>query len=159
MLGGGLPTSSDKSTKTKRITIEMNTTEIINLSLATLAGALIGAIFFGGLWWTVCYGLRHKRPGVVFLVSLIGRFAFALIGFYLVGGGNFDRLIACLFGFFLSRVLAGALRFPKAPSLREKKTTTLHYSDTPSLQQPGAEVEDYDENEAPPMDRGGKSCT
>jgi F1F0 ATPase subunit 2 len=87
----------------------MNTAEIITLSLAVLAGVLIGAIFFGGLWWTVLYGLKVKRPALLFILSLTARFALALIGFYLVAGGHLERLVACLVGFIVSRVVIGRL--------------------------------------------------
>jgi F1F0 ATPase subunit 2 len=83
----------------------MNTAEIITLSLAALAGSLIGAIFFAGLWWTVQYGLKNKRPALLFMVSLFVRFGLALTGFYFVGGGHLERLVACLTGFIVSRLV------------------------------------------------------
>ena len=92
----------------------MNTAEIIILSLAVLAGFLIGTIFFGGLWWTVLCGLKVKRPALIFILSLTARFAVALIGFYFVGGGHLERLAACLIGFVVSRwVMTRLVRYPK----------------------------------------------
>jgi F1F0 ATPase subunit 2 len=85
----------------------MNSTEIITLSFAALAGIVIGTSFFGGLWWTVRYGIRGKQPGLLFLISLFVRFGLALTGFYFIGFGYADRLIACLLGFLASRVLIG----------------------------------------------------
>ena len=111
----------------------MNTAEIMTLSLAGLAGVLIGAIFFGGLWWTVLYGLEVKRPALLFILSFTVRFGLALVGFYFVGGGDPERLVACLVGFTVSRVLTGALRFPKPPSLNYKKITLLHHSGNEDL--------------------------
>ena len=87
----------------------MNTVEIITLSLAVLAGVLIGAIFFGGLWWTILYGLKVKRPALLLILSLTARFALALIGFYFVGAGHLERLVPCLVGFMVSRVVIGRL--------------------------------------------------
>jgi F1F0 ATPase subunit 2 len=87
----------------------MNTAEIITLSLAALAGVLIGTLFFAGLWWTVVYGLRNKRPALVFVVSLLARFGLALIGFYVVGGAHLERLAACLIGFVASRLVIARL--------------------------------------------------
>ena len=123
----------------------MNSVEIVTLSLAALAGVLIGAIFFGGLWWTVLYGLRSKRPALLFMVSLFVRFGLALIGFYFVGGGHLERLVACLIGFVACRVILGTLRFPKAPSSRERKVTTPRYSTTPLILQPEAQTSDSTE--------------
>lgn len=92
----------------------MNTAEIIILSLAVLGGALIGSIFFAGLWWTVLYGLKVKRPASLFIFSLTARLALVLIGFYFVGGGHLERLAACLIGFVVSRwVITRLVRYPK----------------------------------------------
>ena len=126
----------------------MKTAEIITLSLAGLAGVVIGAIFFGGLWWTVLYGLKAKRPGLVFLLSLTVRFGLTLIGFYFVGGGDLERLVACLIGFIVSRAVIGwILQRSKSafdsctgvPLRANQRAPILHHSNTPSLQQPGAE--------------------
>ena len=39
----------------------------------SLAGALLGAFFFGGLWWTVQKGVASERPALWFLGSLLLR--------------------------------------------------------------------------------------
>ncbi len=78
--------------------------ETLLLVLAGSAGALIGALFFGGLRWTVQRGLTSKRPALLFLGSLLVRSAGALGGFYLVGRGHWQRLLLCLLGFVVARV-------------------------------------------------------
>jgi F1F0 ATPase subunit 2 len=50
-----------------------------------VAGVLLGAIFFGGLWWTVRKGVSSKRPALCFFGSLLLRTSIALAGFYFVG--------------------------------------------------------------------------
>lgn len=102
----------------------MNNAEIITLSLAALAGVLIGAIFFAGLWWTIQYGLNNKRPALLFMVSLFVRFGLALTGFYFVGGGHLERLVACLAGFIVSRVVTA--RFMR----RDQSSRTITIRDT-----------------------------
>ena len=72
--------------------------------LAAAAGLVLGAIFFGGLWWTVRIGLSSPHPAVWFLGSLVSRMSIVLAGFYFVGQGNGMRLIACLFGFVIARL-------------------------------------------------------
>ena len=47
--------------------------DILALALAFLAGALLGAFFFGGLWWTVQKGVASERPALWFLGSLLLR--------------------------------------------------------------------------------------
>ena len=62
--------------------------------LALVAGVLLGAIFFGGLWWTVRKGVSSKQPALWFFGSLLLRMSIALAGFYFVGRGHWERLLA-----------------------------------------------------------------
>ena len=39
--------------------------EPLSLASALVAGVLLGAFFFGGLWWTVREGLSSKRIGAL----------------------------------------------------------------------------------------------
>jgi F1F0 ATPase subunit 2 len=80
-------------------------TEIMLACMALFAGILLGAVFFGGLWWTVSKGLSAKRPALWFIVSLALRTAVTLTGFYFVSGGDWKRLLACLFGFIIARFI------------------------------------------------------
>jgi F1F0 ATPase subunit 2 len=86
--------------------------EILILGLAGAAGLLLGAIFYGGLWWTVRKGISSKRPALSFAGSLLLRTSIAIGGFYVVSDGHWQRLLACLLGFAIARVvvtrLAGA---------------------------------------------------
>ncbi|MEO6567844.1 MAG: ATP synthase subunit I [Opitutaceae bacterium] len=75
------------------------------LALAVVAGAALGAIFFGGLWWTVRRGALSSRPALWFLGSALLRMGLALAVFYFVGGGEWQRLVACLTGFLVARLL------------------------------------------------------
>ena len=51
--------------------ITMN--ETLGLALALVAGVLLGAFFFGGLWWTVRKGVSSERPALWFFGSLLLR--------------------------------------------------------------------------------------
>ena len=73
------------------------------LALTGMAGVGLGAIFFGGLWWTVRNGVSANQPALWFFASWLLRTGIALAGFYLVSGGHLSRLLACLVGFALSR--------------------------------------------------------
>jgi F1F0 ATPase subunit 2 len=79
--------------------------EAPTLILALFAGAVLGAMFFGALWWTIRSGLTSKRPVILFLGSLLLRMGLALGGFYLVARGDWRNLVACLLGFFIARLL------------------------------------------------------
>lgn len=78
--------------------------ETLTQALAWLAGVGLGAVFFGGLWWTVRKGVASPRPALWFFGSSLTRTGIALAGFYLVGGGHWERLLACLLGFVMARL-------------------------------------------------------
>ena len=73
------------------------------LALTGMAGVGLGAIFFGGLWWTVRKGVSANQPALWFFASWLLRTGIVLAGFYFVGAGHSSRLLACLVGFALSR--------------------------------------------------------
>ncbi|RXJ49624.1 ATP synthase subunit I [Gelidibacter gilvus] len=79
--------------------------DILSLLPAVLAGMLLGVIFFGGLWLTVNKGLGSKRATLIFFGSLILRMAIILTGFYFVGGDSWQKLLACLVGFLIARIV------------------------------------------------------
>ena len=98
--------------------------DIPALALAFVTGAVLGAIFFGGLWWTVQRGVAARRPELWFLGSLLLRIGVILAGFYLVSQGHWSRLVACLLGFLIARVmvvkwLTGAPAQEQTPSEQE----------------------------------------
>jgi F1F0 ATPase subunit 2 len=88
------------------------------LAFALLSGLFLGAIFFGGLWWTVRRALLSAAPALWFSGSSLFRTAFALVGFYVVSNGMWQRLLACLLGFVLARVVLR--RVALAPGARPK---------------------------------------
>ena len=83
--------------------------ETLTLVLAWMAGGALGVMFFGSLWWTVRKGVLSKRPALWFLGSLLLRMSIALAGFYLVMGGHWERLLACLLGFVMARLIVTRL--------------------------------------------------
>ena len=91
----------------------MTMNEILFLILAGVAGAALGAIFFGGLWWTVRKGVSSPRPAFWFLGSLLARMSIVLAGFYLVGRGHWERLVAALLGFIVARLIV--MRLTRVP--------------------------------------------
>lgn len=78
--------------------------EALALLLASLAGILLGGIFFGGLWWTVRKGLASRRPALRFLGSFLLRMGIVMAGFYFIGQGDWLRLVVCLVGFVIARL-------------------------------------------------------
>jgi F1F0 ATPase subunit 2 len=79
-------------------------TEIAPLIVSLVLGLVLGASFFGGLWWTVRRGLVSGNPALWFGLSALGRMACVFAGFYfLARGGGFSGVLACLLGLLIAR--------------------------------------------------------
>ncbi|MHB1592195.1 MAG: N-ATPase subunit AtpR [Sulfuricella sp.] len=83
--------------------------EMLSLASALVAGVLLGAFFFGGLWWTVRKAVSSKQPALWFLGSMLLRTCIVLLGFYFVSGGDWKRLLAGLLGFVIARLIVTRL--------------------------------------------------
>jgi F1F0 ATPase subunit 2 len=96
--------------------------EIWQILLAGSVGVGVGVVYFGGLWLTVRRLPDARRPALLLLGSVVGRTVLTLLGFYLVMGARWERLLACLAGFILARmVLVRRLGPPHAaPGGRER---------------------------------------
>lgn len=87
---------------------------------ALLIGLLSGAIFFGGLWWTVRAGTARRNPAAWFPVSLLLRACLSIVGFYCVAADGWMALLLCMGGFLIARgaifrLIRVASRTPHAP--------------------------------------------
>jgi F1F0 ATPase subunit 2 len=79
--------------------------DTLNLVLAWGTGIALGVLFFGGLWWTVRKGVSSQRSAFWFIGSLLLRTSIALAGFYLIARGHWERLLLCLLGFVIARLI------------------------------------------------------
>jgi len=96
---------------------------MLTLSGALLAGLLLGAIFFGGLWWTVQKGVSARQPALWFVPSFLLRTGITLAGFYFVSGAgwtnpDWKRLLVCLSGFIIARIIITRLTRMNMASIR-----------------------------------------
>ena len=89
--------------------------DLLGLALALSTGAFLGVFFFGGLWWSVQKGVVSDRPALWFLGSLLLRSSLILAGFYFVSQGHWSRLVACLVGFLVARIIV-VRRLTHAPA-------------------------------------------
>jgi F1F0 ATPase subunit 2 len=86
------------------------------LTPALAGGILLGIVFFGGLWWTVQRIVSSTQPALLVLGSLLLRTAVVVVGFYFVSLRDWHRVVACLIGFVIARILVS--------------TVTLHWQRT-----------------------------
>jgi F1F0 ATPase subunit 2 len=77
----------------------------LQVMMVVLAGMLLGALFYGGLWWTVQKGLSATQPALWFGASMLLRTAIVLAGFYFFAGHDWKRLLLCLGGFICARLI------------------------------------------------------
>lgn len=87
--------------------------EPLILALSWGAGGILGAVFFGGLWWTIRKGVSSSQPALWFLGSMLLRMGIALAGFYFVSGRDWERLLVCLLGFITARLVVTWLTRPE----------------------------------------------
>ena len=83
----------------------MKMNEIINIVPAFFAGIILGILFFGGLWLTIQKGMRTKYPSLVFMASFVLRISVTLAGFYFVCSNSWEKMITCLAGFIIARMI------------------------------------------------------
>jgi F1F0 ATPase subunit 2 len=78
--------------------------ETLGVLTAVLAGAILGIVFFGGLWWTVKRALSSGMAAVWFSGSFLARTVIALSGFYFAAQGDWRRMVGCVAGFLGARL-------------------------------------------------------
>ncbi len=96
--------------------------ELLSLILPLVAGVLLGMMYFGGLWWTVRKGISSNRPALWFLGSLLLRMSLTLAGFYFISGNHWERLLACLIGFVIARLVVTRLTRPSGENANPRGT-------------------------------------
>lgn len=83
------------------------------LAASCAAGALLGLIFFWGLWTTVNRIIRERYTAAWMLGSFVLRFSLLLTGFYLLARfSGWEHVLSAALGFTLSRVFVVYLLRP-----------------------------------------------
>ena len=100
---------------------------LLVLLLSGIAGLGLGTVFFGGLWWTLRKVLVSTRPVLWQLGSLLLRFGLVLAGFYVVADGLWQRMVACLAGFLVARIMLLRL----VPSSLHPRSCTREVNNAP----------------------------
>jgi F1F0 ATPase subunit 2 len=68
-------------------------------------GAILGLIFFGGLWFTVDRLPTSRHPIWLTLSSFWGRTLVVVCGLLLVTRGSWQNALICVIGFTVARLL------------------------------------------------------
>ena len=86
--------------------------EFLHYGWVFLVGVLVGAVFFGGLWWTVREAPRFANPGLWFAGSSLSRTVVAVGGFWSIADGNWRNILVCLVGFLAARIAVTRMTRP-----------------------------------------------
>lgn len=81
----------------------------VSSAYAILAGMLLGAFYFAGLWWTVKRLGSSRIVAPMFLFSLVFRVSVVVLGFYFILGKEWPHLLLGLLGFMILRLFATRL--------------------------------------------------
>ena len=97
--------------------------DITVLLLAATGGGFLGVFYFVGLRWTLRKSLASKAAALWFLGSFLLRSSVCLYGIYWIGANDFLRILACLGGFIVARMivikLTGESTFAGDPEAQE----------------------------------------
>jgi len=100
--------------------------ETLTFTLVGLAGAALGGVFFGGLWWTMRRGVSSGHPALWFLGSGLVRMGIVVAGFYFAGGGQWRRLASALAGFIGARLVVLWLTRPARENQKQPAQEARH---------------------------------
>lgn len=75
------------------------------LIIVFVAGVALGGFYFGSLWWVVQQAAIARRPEFLLLASFVVRTVITLTGLFVVMGGRWERIMACMIGFLLARTV------------------------------------------------------
>jgi F1F0 ATPase subunit 2 len=89
--------------------------DLLSLLPALISGVVLGAFFFGGLWWTVRKLITAKHVALLFLGSMLLRTAIVVLGFYFMLGDDWHKLVAGLLGFVIARIIVTRLTRVASP--------------------------------------------
>ncbi len=78
----------------------------IMLIMQCVAGAIIGVLYFGGLWLTLNKLTETRRWGLWLGISFLLRTTIAAASFWFLGAGDWRRIVALATGFTIVRFLS-----------------------------------------------------
>lgn len=81
----------------------------LHIGAGLLVGVLLGAFFYGGLWWTIARSITLAQPAWLILGSFLLRTLVTVAGFYIALQGGWPSLVAALITFLATRIVVTRL--------------------------------------------------
>ena len=97
-----------------------------DVAVTFVAGLGLGTMFFVGLWITVKKALKSSMPSTWILGSFFFRIALVMLGLYYIGLGNWQKILVCVAGFILARVVVTHFTKPKKADILEARKEITH---------------------------------
>jgi F1F0 ATPase subunit 2 len=79
--------------------------DLLVYCLVIFAGLFLGFFFFGGLWWSTKKAISSKHPFLWFTGSLFIRMSVTILTIYFVSRNHWEKMLLCLLGFIIARVI------------------------------------------------------
>jgi F1F0 ATPase subunit 2 len=83
----------------------MTMNSYLHIGAGLLVGVLLGAFFYGGLWWTIVRSITSAQPALLILGSFLLRTVVTVVGFYIALQGGWPSLVAALITFLVTRIV------------------------------------------------------
>jgi F1F0 ATPase subunit 2 len=87
----------------------MGMNSYLHIGAGLLIGVLLGAFFYGGLWWTIARFMTLAQPAWLIFGSFLLRTLVAVTGFYIALRGGWPSLVAALITFLVTRIVVTRL--------------------------------------------------
>ena len=88
---------------------------MFELLLVVILGAVVGAAYFGGLWYTALRLSQSRHPGCLIVVSFCMRLGLLGVALYVMAAQGWQSLVAVLLGILLARgIFVRVARAPQA---------------------------------------------
>jgi len=98
------------------------------LLLAAAGGGCLGVFYFVGLRWTLRKSLTSRATALWFSLSFLLRSSVCLYGIYWIGANDFVRILVCLGGFIVARMIVMKLTPDSTFTLNSEASEAGHAS-------------------------------
>ena len=81
----------------------------LHIGAGLLIGVVLGAFFYGGLWWTIARFMTLAQPAWLILGSFLLRTLVTVAGLYIALQDGWPSLVAALITFLVARIVVTRL--------------------------------------------------
>ncbi len=103
--------------------------QVFSSSFVLLTGVMLGLFFYSGLWWTTHKVIDDTWSPLWFIASFIVRTLVVIAGFYLIAVPDWRKLLICLCGFLIARLIVSlSLRYMANKAIDNQQAGDNHHA-------------------------------